>query len=67
MDKIQTRELCTMIENLTPTIQSSQEKKFEVLNSPSLALKKTAIPLLPSALPSSQIYQLPNFSDPTLL
>ena len=49
IDKIQKRQLCALIENLTPTVQSPQEKEFEVLSSPSLALKNTTIPLLSSA------------------
>jgi len=66
IDKIQISQLCTMMENLTATIQSFQKIKFEVLNGSSLALKNPAIPLLPITPPNKQRHKLPNSKDPTL-
>jgi len=49
-----------MIENLTTTIQSSQQKEFEILNSPNFSLKHITIPFPPNIAPNSQSYQLPS-------
>ena len=61
VNKIQkTSQFCTKIENLTPTIQSSQKIRLKILKEPSLAPKTLAIPLLPAILPCSQENHLPN-------
>ena len=60
INKIQKIQIYAIIKNLTPTIQSSQKVKFELLIEPSLALKNPLISLLPSTPPANGIiFQIP--------